>query len=114
MYLNGYPGFESLPLRQFMKKPLTKNDFPVITVIGKDTKGIVAQISNLLWKQGINIEEIKQAIISGNFFMIMTVDMADSSLSFEQLSRELKKLGKKIGVEINLYNQEIFTAINKI
>ena len=97
-----------------MKKPSVKSNPPVITVIGKDTKGLVAQISNLLWKKGINIEEIKQAIISGNFFMIMTVDMDDSSLSFEQLSRELRKLGKKIGLEINLYNQEIFTAINKI
>ncbi|RLC36481.1 ACT domain-containing protein [Candidatus Falkowbacteria bacterium] len=95
------------------KKNKTSN-MPIITVIGKDTKGIVAQVSNLLWKKDINIEEIKQGIIKGSFFMIMSVDMKDSPTSFHQLSKELKKLGKKINLEINIYNQEIFTAINKI
>lgn len=92
----------------------TNNNHPVITVIGKDTKGIVAQISNLLWKKNVNIEEIKQGIIKGNFFMIMAVDTADSPASFEQLDKELKKLGSKIKLKINIYNKEIFTAINKI
>lgn len=87
---------------------------PIITVIGRDTKGIVAQISSLLWKREINIEEIQQGIIQGNFFMIMLVDLKDSSVTFEQLAKELKLLGKKISLDISLYNQEIFTAINKI
>lgn len=91
-----------------------KSGYPLITVIGKDTKGIVAQISALLWQKEVNIEEIKQGIIKGNFFMIMAVDMADASVSFQVLAKELKKLGKKISMDINLYNQEIFTAINKI
>lgn len=90
------------------------NEHPIITVIGEDTKGIVAQISNLLWKRDINIEEIKQGIIEGKFFMIMAVDLSKSSIDFHGLSTELKKLGKKIGLDINLYNQEIFTSINKI
>ena len=92
----------------------TNNNHPVITVIGKDTKGIVAQISNLLWKKNVNIEEIKQGIIKGNFFMIMAVETTDSPTSFEQLDKELKKLGNKINLKINIYNKEIFTAINKI
>ena len=96
------------------KKIKKTSNTPIITVIGKDTKGIVAQVSNLLWKKDINIEEIKQGIIKGNFFMIMSVDMKDSSASFHQLSKKLKKLGKKINLEITIYNQEIFTAINKI
>ena len=94
----------------------TKQDkkLPIITVIGRDTKGIVAQVSTLLWKREVNIEEIKQGVIKGNFFMIMAVDIDDSPVTFEQLSKELKKLGIKINLDINLYNQEIFTAINQI
>jgi ACT domain-containing protein len=97
-----------------MKNNNNTNDHPIITVIGQDTKGIVAQISNLLWKNDINIEEIKQGIIEGKFFMIMAVDLEGSKMSFHQLSSSLKKLGQKIGVDINLYNKEIFTSINKI
>lgn len=99
-----------------MAKEVKKNgnDHPIITVIGEDTKGIVAQISNHLWKNEVNIEEIKQGIIEGKFFMIMAVDIKESKINFHQLSTDLKKLGKKIGLDINLYNQEIFTSINKI
>lgn len=92
----------------------SNKNFPVITVIGKDTKGIVAQISTLLWKRDVNIEEIKQGVIKGNFFMIMSVDLSASSASFHQLSQELKALGKKISLDISIYNQEIFTSMNKI
>ncbi len=98
-----------------MKDPLQKEEnFPIITVIGKDTKGIVAQVSTLLWEQDINIEEIKQGIIRGNFFMIMSVDISGAKITFAKLSLDLKKLGAKIGLDINLYNKEVFTAINKI
>jgi predicted amino acid-binding ACT domain protein len=91
-----------------------KNDLPIIAVIAKDQPGIVAQISSLLWEKGINIEEINQGVIKGNFFMIMAVDLADSTIDFDGLSRALKVLGKKIGADISLYNQQIFTAMNRI
>jgi len=91
-----------------------KNDLPIIAVIAKDQPGIVAQISSLLWKEGVNIEEINQGVIKGNFFMIMAVDLAASNIDFEGLSRELKTLSKKIGADISLYNQRIFTAMNRI
>jgi ACT domain-containing protein len=92
----------------------SRNDLPIIAVIAKDQPGIVARISSLLWEKKINIEEISQGVIKGNFFMIMAVDLAAASIGFEVLSRELKVLGKKIGADISLYNQEIFTAMNRI
>jgi ACT domain-containing protein len=97
-----------------MGKEKKISDMPIITVIGKDSKGIVAQISGLLFKQGVNIEEIKQGLVRGNFFMIMAVDLEGSVTTFHKLSLDLKKLGKNIGLDINLYNKEVFTAINKI
>lgn len=96
------------------KKENNKFDLPVITVIGKDKPGIVAQISALLWHKNINIEEINQGVIKGSFFMIMAVDLENSTVTFEHLSRDLKQLGKKVGLDISLYNQKIFTAMNRI
>jgi ACT domain-containing protein len=96
------------------KNDNNKNELPIITVIGEDKPGIVAQVSTMLWKKNVNIEELNQGVIKGKFFMIMAVDLGKSSVSFEVLSRELKALGQKIGLDISLYNQQIFTAMNKI
>lgn len=99
------------------KKIVTKStvsENPIITVIGVDAKGIVSQVSTLLWKRDVNIKEIKQGVIDGHFFMIMSVDLAESQTTFHKLSLDLKKLGAKIGLDINIYNKDIFTAINKI
>lgn len=92
----------------------SKKDHPVITVIGQDAKGIVAQIATLLWKRDVNIEEMQQGIVRDNFFMIMVVDLDSSQTTFHKLSLDLKKLGAKIGLDITIYNKEVFTAINKI
>lgn len=87
---------------------------PIITVIGGDQTGIVAQVSTLLWKNKVNIEEIKQGLTDDNFFMIMSVDLTNAAVNFEQLAKELKTLAKKLNLSISLYNKEIFEAINKI
>lgn len=91
-----------------------QDQFSIITVIGKDHPGIVAQISAMLWENRINIEEISQGVIKGNFFMVMAVDLKDAKIDFAALAQKLKLLGKKIGADISLYNQEIFTAMNRI
>lgn len=91
-----------------------KKEHPILTVIGEDKRGIVAQISTALWEETINIEEIRQGIIEGKFFMVMSVDITGSPLSFEQIEEKLKKVGETTGVEITLYNQSIFSAMHKI
>ena len=101
-------------MKKIEKGQSDKSDLPIIAVIAKDQPGIVAQISSLLWEKAVNIEEINQGVIKGSFFMIMAVDLAGSNIDFDGLSRELKVLGKKIGADISLYNQRIFTAMNRI
>ncbi|KKR22068.1 MAG: hypothetical protein UT48_C0001G0081 [Parcubacteria group bacterium GW2011_GWE2_39_37] len=96
------------------KNTTAEKNFPIITVIGEDTKGIVAQISNLLWKKDVNIEEIKQGVIKGRFFMVMAVNLTQANIDFQGLAKELKLLGKKINLDISLYNKEVFTTINNI
>jgi ACT domain-containing protein len=91
-----------------------KKDHPILTVIGEDKRGIVAQISTILWKEHINIEEIRQGIIEGKFFMVMSIDTTESKLSFEEIEQKLKDAGKETGVEISMYNQSIFSAMHKI
>lgn len=87
---------------------------PLLTVLGTDKKGIVAQISTLLWKNKINIEEIRQGIIEGNFFMVMSIDITETTRSFPQLQKDLEALGEELGVHISLYNEELFHAMHAI
>jgi ACT domain-containing protein len=86
----------------------------IITVIGQDKTGIVAQVSSFLWEQKINIEEIQQGVMQGKFFMVMAVDASQSQAEVPKLADDLEQLGQKIGVKILLYDKRIFTAMHKV
>ena len=85
-----------------------------ITVMGKDRVGIIASVSTLLSKLGINIEDISQTVLQGLFTMIMAVDISKSTMAFSDLVKALKTEGEKLGVEINIRNEEIFNAMHRI
>jgi ACT domain-containing protein len=97
-----------------MQQTTQKKQYPIITVIGKDKRGIVAQVSSFLWEKKINIEEIQQGIMKGSFFMVMSIDISEHSISIADFGKEFEALGQKIGVKINIYDQAIFTAMHKI
>ena len=76
----------------------------IITVVGKDTVGIIAKVCTYLAEQKINILDISQTIVDGYFNMMMIVDTAAA----------LKSLGEEIGVTINCQNEEIFDMMHRI
>ena len=82
----------------------------VVTVIGKDKPGIIAAVSALLAENAVNIEDISQTILSGNFTMLMYTDISKSALPLAAL----KTLGEKIGVSIHVQHEDIFNAMLKI
>lgn len=86
----------------------------IVSVIGKDKKGIIAHVSGELFDMNINIEDISQTILQDYFTMIMAVDMHDCALSFEEAAARLAALGRKTGVEIRIQSQQIFDAMHKI
>lgn len=85
-----------------------------ITVIGKDRKGIVARISNLLFKKNINIEDISQKIIRKYFVMAMLVDIKEANCSIEKISKDLQTLGKDMGLIIQVQHENIFKMMHRI
>lgn len=86
----------------------------IITVIGKDKSGIIAKVSNLLADNEVNIEDISQTIVQGNFTMLMLCGMEQSKLSIKELGAKLKDLGEEIGVSIHIQHEDIFNAMHKI
>lgn len=86
----------------------------IITVVGKDTVGIIAKVCNYLAETQINILDISQTIVQEYFNMMMIVDMDKATKSFEHVSEELEAIGDEIGVKIKCQREEIFTKMHRI
>ena len=86
----------------------------IVTVIGKDKPGIIANVSGILAQKTVNIEDISQTIVQGNFTMIMLCDLNNSTLPLKDLSALLKEEGEKWGVSIHVQHEDIFNAMHKI
>ena len=86
----------------------------IITVVGKDQVGIIANVCSFLAEKQVNILDISQTIIQGYFNMMMIVDMDKATKPFEQVSEELEAIGDEIGVKIKCQREEIFTKMHRI
>lgn len=89
-------------------------DKTIITVVGKDTVGIIAKVCTYLSENGINVLDISQTIVSGYFNMMMIVDMNKSIKSFTECKKELDAIGEQIGVSIKCQKAEIFEKMHRI
>lgn len=86
----------------------------IITVIGKDTVGIIAKVCVYLANNNINILDISQTIVQDYFNMMMIVDMNQSAKPFQQVSQELDQIGEEIGVKIRCQREDIFNKMHRI
>ena len=86
----------------------------VITVVGKDTVGIIARVCTYLADNGVNILDISQTIVQDYFNMMMIVDANNSEKKFGELADELAELGDSIGVQIKMQSEDIFNIMHRI
>lgn len=90
-------------------------DKAVITVVGRDTVGIIAAVCTYLAQQNVNILDISQTIVQQYFNMMMIVDISKMKCTFGDLVDELDRIGReKIGVEIRAQKEEIFDSMHRI
>jgi len=93
---------------------MAKKELCFLTVIGKDRKGIIARISNLLFEHGINIEDVDMKVIEGYFVMSMFVDVAESRISMDKLRDELAAVEKEMNLRIQIQHEDVFRAMHRI
>lgn len=86
----------------------------IITVVGSDKVGIIAKVTAFLASHSINIIDITQTILSGNFVMMMMTDLASSDLSMDQLREALLSIGEEMQVEVNVMAEKVFSAMHRI
>lgn len=86
----------------------------IVTVLGKDTVGIVAKVCTYLAENKINILDISQTIIQGYFNMMVIADVTDIDKDFTELCDEMEALGQEIGVDIHCQREEIFEKMHRL
>ena len=86
----------------------------IITVVGRDTVGIIARVCTYLAENQINILDISQTIVDGFFNMMMIADTAASPKGLAEIRQELEALGREIGVEIHTQHEDIFNMMHRI
>ena len=86
----------------------------IITVVGKDTVGIIAKVCTYLAENHINILDISQTIVSEFFNMMMVVDTSKTEVAFADMVADLNVIGEELGVKISCQKEEIFTKMHRI
>ncbi|MEG1520037.1 MAG: ACT domain-containing protein [Clostridia bacterium] len=86
----------------------------VLTVVGKDKKGIIYCVSKCLNELNINIEDISQTILQDFFTMIMIVDIKDSTSDFQTIQQKLQEVGENASVDIKIQHEDIFNSMHKL
>lgn len=86
----------------------------IVTVVGSDKVGIIAKVSAYMADNGINIIDITQTILSGNFVMMMMVNLDNAKVVVEDLRENMNKLAVDMGVEINVMNEKVFSSMHRV
>ena len=86
----------------------------VITVIGRDTVGVVAKVSAVCAELNINIEDVSQSIMQDMFCMIMLADVTKCNVPFTVLADEAEALGKEMNLSFNAMHEDIFNSMHRI
>ena len=86
----------------------------VVTVVGHDSKGIIAKVSTGCAEAGANIEEISQSVLKEYFAMIMVIDVSDLSMPFTDFVDRMRRLGEENNLDIRAMHEDIFNSMHKI
>ncbi len=86
----------------------------IITVVGKDSVGIIAKVCTYLAEESVNILDISQTIVGGFFNMMMIVDVKGVAKEYAQLATDLESIGESLGCQIKAQREEIFNQMHRI
>lgn len=86
----------------------------VITVVGKDTVGILAKVSSLCAENGANIIDVTQTVMQDLFCMIMLCETEKMNEGFSSFVDKAEALGKDMGLRIHVMHEDIFNSMHRI
>ena len=86
----------------------------IVTVVGKDRVGIIAEVCTCLASFQVNVLDISQTVMQGYFTMMMAVDVTDANIPLAQLAQVMDEKGKSMALSIRLQREDIFEAMHRV
>ncbi|MCF7955749.1 MAG: ACT domain-containing protein [Phycisphaerae bacterium] len=86
----------------------------IITVTGKDKVGIIAKISNAMYRAGVNIVDVNQNIMESYFVMTMACDIAEANITIEKIQQRLATIANEMNLNITIQNETIFKMMHRV
>ena len=86
----------------------------VITVVGKDTVGILAKVSTVCSEYDANIVEVTQSVLQDMFAMVMLIEFNEDKIDFEKLRTDLDAVGEATATKIHVMHEDIFNSMHRI
>jgi len=86
----------------------------VISVVGKDSVGIIAKVSARCADFGANILDISQTVLNDYFTMIMIVEIDKLNVRFTEFVDAMALLGRENGLDIHAMHEDIFNSMHRI
>lgn len=105
---------DELVLLNLKAKEKIASEMAVVSVIGEDSVGIVADVTGILAQNSANIEGMSQAIVSGYFALILTINVAEMIISIDELQEKMDQVADKKNLKIYIQHENIFKSMNRI
>ena len=86
----------------------------VVTVVGRDRVGIIANVCTALAGFGVNVLDINQTVMQGYFTMMMVVEVSMCNVPMAELVTKMDELGREMGLSIRVQREDIFEAMHRI
>ena len=86
----------------------------VVTVVGKDRVGIIANVCVQLASFNVNVLDISQTVMQGYFTMMMAADVSECNVPLAELVTRMDQVGKDMGLSIRVQREDIFEAMHRI
>ena len=86
----------------------------IVTVVGKDRVGIIANVCTALANINVNVLDISQTVMQGYFTMMMATEVSQCTIPLAMLAEEMEKIGKDMGLSIRVQREDIFEAMHRI
>ena len=105
---------DELVLLNLQMKEKSPTEMAVVSVIGQDSVGIVAEVTRILAENSANIEGMNQAIVSGYFALILTINVAGMNITLDELQIKMDEVADKKNLKIYIQHENIFKSMNRI
>ena len=86
----------------------------IVTVVGKDAVGIIANVCTLLASYNVNVLDISQTVMQGYLTMMMAVDVSACNIPLADLVTEMARIGEEMGLSIRVQREDIFQAMHRV